>query len=175
MGSRSIYVSQIDELEAAVIGFGRRVAGRRPVDRVGHHRAVGVAIETLRGSPFARPSDRARIHAMQDVDFHVRHVDRLLESLGGVVESRADVRSTLAALDRSLAAFADRDIARLDLIDRALQRILERVERPLLRDRPVSPAVDARVRRVALHVLAVAEAARLAAPSGRTRPPATVA
>jgi hypothetical protein len=175
MGSRSVYVRQIDELEAAVIGFGQSVADRRPVDRIGHHRAVGLAIDALRGSPFARPSDRARIHAVQDVDFHVRHVDRLLETLGGVVEARADVRAALAALDRSLAAFADRDTARLDLIDRALQRILERVERPLLRDRPTASAVDARVRRVALHVLAVAEAARLAAPSGRTCPPAPVA
>jgi hypothetical protein len=177
MGTRSTYVRRIDALEASVIGFGRAVAGRHPGQRVGHHRAVSLAIDALGGSLAAEAADLARIGVVQDVEFHVRHIDRLLDGLAGDAHARPDVRAALDALDRTLVAFADRDAGRLDPIDHALQRVLERVERPLLRDRPVASAADARVRRVALHVLAVAAAVRLAVPTGAppTPTPAPVA
>jgi hypothetical protein len=53
--------------------------------------------------------------------------------------------------------------------------ILDGAERPLLRDGRGTLALDARLRRVALHVLAVAEAARLLLSPANDRPRAPVA
>ena len=172
MGTRSTYVRRIEQLEAAVIGFGRRVAGRRPGARAAHHRAVDVAVDALIGSPLAEPDDVSRIRAAQDVDFHLRHIDRLVELPAGAGR-KADLQAALAALDAALTAFEARDADRLDRIDRTIERILDTAERPLVRPGGAS-APDARLRRVALHVLAVAEAARLRAPAGRARHPAQV-
>jgi DNA-binding transcriptional MerR regulator len=174
MGTRSTYVRRIEQLEAAVIGFGRGVAQRRPGTRAAHHRAVELAVDALTGSPLAEPDDVRRIRAAQDVDFHVRHIDRLLETLVANDGPRPELRTALAALESALTAFETGDPSRLDRLDRAIERILETAERPLLRS-GVASAPDARLRRIALHVLAIAEAVRSRVPSGRTRPAAPVA
>lgn len=172
MGTRSTYLRRIEQLEAAVIGFGRRVAGRPPGARPAHHRAVDVAVDALISSPLAEPDDVSRIRAAQDVDFHLRHIDRLVATPASAAP-RPDLRAALAALDSALTAFETRDLARLDRIDRTIERILDTAERPLVRAGGAS-APDACLRRVALHVLAVAEAARVRAPADRARPPAPV-
>ena len=172
MGTRSTYVRRIEQLEAAVIGFGRSVSGRRPGARAAHHRAVDVAVDALIGSPLAEPDHVSRIRAAQDVDFHLRHIDRLVEMPAGA-GPQPDMQAALEALDSALTAFEARDSARLGRVDRTIERILDSAERPLVRAGGAS-APDARVRRVALHVLAVAEAARVRAPADRARPAAPV-
>jgi hypothetical protein len=174
MGTRSTYLRRIEQLEATVIGFGRGVAQRRPGPRAAHHRAIELAVDALAGSPMAEPDDVRRIRAAQDVDFHVRHIDRLLEAPVANDGPRPELRAALEALESALTAFETRDSSRLDRLDRAIERILETAERPLLRD-GVASAPDARLRRIALHVLAIAEAVRSRVPSGRTRPAAPVA
>jgi hypothetical protein len=84
------------------------------------------------------------------------------------------MQAALEALDSALTAFETRDSTRLGRVDRTIERILDTAERPLVRASGAS-APDARLRRVALHVLAVAEAARVRAPADRARPPAPVA
>ncbi len=172
MGTRSTYLRRIEQLEAAVVGFGRRVSGRRPGARAAHHRAVDLAVDALIGSPLAEPDDVSRIRAAQDVDFHLRHIDRLVEMPAGG-GPQPDLQAALEALDSALTAFETRDSARLGRVDRTIERILDTAERPLVRAGGAS-APDARLRRIALHVLAVAEAARVRAPADRARPPAPV-
>jgi DNA-binding transcriptional MerR regulator len=174
MGTRSTYLRRIEQFEAAVIGFGRGVAQRRPGTRAAHHRAIDRAVDALTGSPLAEPEDVRRIRTAQDVDFHVRHIDRLLETPAAKSEPRPELRAALEALESALTAFETRDSSRLDRLDRAIERILETAERPLLRDGAAS-APDARLRRIALHVLAIAEASRSRVPSGVSRPAAPVA
>ena len=173
MGTRSTYLRRIEQLEAAVIGFGHRVARRLPGARAAHHRAVDVAVDALIGSPLAEPDDVTRIRAAQDVDFHLRHIDRLVE-MPARTGPQPDMQAALEALDSALTAFETRDSTRLGRVDRTIERILDTAERPLVRASGAS-APDARLRRVALHVLAVAEAARVRAPADRARPPAPVA
>jgi hypothetical protein len=170
MGSRSTYVRRIEQLESAVIAFGRGVATRLPGPRGAHHRAIELAVDALTGSPFAEPADMRLIGALQDVDFHSRHIDRLLDTLPAPMG--ADMNAALVTLAVALDALERRDAALLHRVDTVLERILERAERPLLRDGAAVP--DARLRRVALHVLAVAETVRAVVPAARIRPPAPV-
>jgi hypothetical protein len=171
MGSRSTYVRRIEQLESAVIAFGRGVATRLPGPRAAHHRAIELAVDALMGSPLAQTDDVRLIRTLQDVDFHSRHIDRLLDTLPPPMG--ADMNAALVALAVTLDALERRDGALLDRVDSALERILARAERPLLRD-GAAAVPDARLRRVALHVLAVAEAARAVVPATRVRPPAPV-
>jgi hypothetical protein len=154
-----------------VIAFGRGVATRLPGPRAAHHRAIELAVDALTGSPLAQTSDLRLIRALQDVDFHSRHIDRLLDTLPAPVG--ADMNAALVALAVALDALERRDAALLDRVDAALERILERAERPLLRD-GAATVPDARLRRVALHVLAVADAARTVVPAASVRPAAPV-
>jgi hypothetical protein len=174
MGTRSAYVRRIEQLESAVIGFGRGVVRRRARARAAHHRAIDVAVDALVCSPFAGRGDIARVRLTQDIDFHLRHIDRLLEAPFGVYGARADVVDALEALELVLDALAARDTVGLVAADRLIERILEEAERPLVRD-GVASAPDARMRRIALHVLAIADAARTAAPADRPSPAAPVA
>jgi hypothetical protein len=170
MGSRSTYVRRIEQLESAVIGFGRGVARRRPGARAGHHRAIEAAVDALAAWPLAEADDVARIRLTQDVDFHLRHIDRLLDAPLAGYGARADVVDALEALELALGAFEARDRIGLDRADRLIERILRAAELPLH-----DGVADARLRRVALHVLAVTDAARSAAVRGRPRPAAPVA
>jgi hypothetical protein len=173
MSSRSTYDRRIEQLESAVIARGRRVAARRPGAPA--PRAIDAAVDDLLASPHAEAGDLIRIRAVQDVDFHVRHIDRLLLALAPEQLRRADTGS-LYALEIALAAVVAGDRARLERLDSTLERILDGAERPLLRDGGGTPPVlDARLRRVALHVLAVAEAARLLLGPAHDRPRAPVA
>jgi hypothetical protein len=169
MGSRSGYVRRIEQLESAVVGFGRGVVRRRARARAAHHRAIEIAVDALVCSPFAGRDDVARIRLTQDIDFHLRHIDRLLEAPLAVYGARADVVDALEALDLVLDALEARDRIGLRRADRLIERILEEAERPLVRE-GVASAPDARMRRIALHVLAIADAARTAAPTGRPAP-----
>ena len=133
MATRSTYDRRIEQLESAVVARGRRVAARRPGTAV--PRTIDAAVDDLLASPHAEAADLIRIRAVQEIDFHVRHIDRLVIALAPEQLRRADTG--------------------------ALERILDGVERPLLRDGGGTLRLDARLRRVALHVLAVAESARL--------------
>jgi hypothetical protein len=170
MGARSTFDRRIDQLASAVIARGRRVAARR--SGAPAPRPIDAAVDDLLASPHAEAGDLIRIRAIQEIDFHVRHVDRLLRELAPEQLRRADTGS-LYALEIALAALVAGDHVRLDRLDCTLERILDGAERPLLRDGGGTPALDARLRRVALHVLAVAEAARLllSPAAGRPRTP----
>jgi hypothetical protein len=172
MGSRSTYERRIDQLESAVIARGRRVASRRPGAPA--PRPVDAAVDELLASSHAEPGDLIRIRAIQEIDFHVRHIGRLLPALAPEQLRRADT-GALHALEVALAALVAGDRARLRRLDRTLERILDGAERPLLRSSAGTFALDARLRRVALHVLAVAEAARLLLSPAHERPRAPVA
>jgi hypothetical protein len=129
MGGRLTYERRIEQLESAVITRGRRVASRRrgaPAPR-----AIDAAVDDLLASSDAHADDLIRIRAIQEIDFHVRHVDRLLLALAPEQLRRADTGSL--------------------------------------------HALDARLRRSALHVLAVAEVARLLLGPAHDRPRAPVA
>ncbi len=171
MASRSTYVRRIEQLESAVIGFGRGVARRRPGVPGAHHRAIEVAVDALVTSPCATEHDLVRIRLAQDVDFHVRHIDRLLDAPAATDGSRIGVIDALEALELALAALELRDPTGLARADRLIERILADAERPLMRDGEAS-APDARLRRIALHVLAVAGIARMLGPRTRPRPTA---
>lgn len=175
MENRSTYDRRIEQLESAVVGFGHGVAQRRPAASAPHHRAVEVAVDALVGSPLAVGDDVRRIRTVQDVDFHVRHIDRLIDTLAPSDRSRPELGATLQALESALIALETRDFARLERLDRAIERILDGAERPLLVREGIASTPDARVRRAALHVLAIAEAARSLVPSGRARPATPVA
>ena len=172
MGSRSTYERRIEQLESAVVERGRRVAARRPGAPA--PRAIDAAVDDLLASPQAGAGDLIRIRAVHEIDFRVRHIDRLLPALAPEQLRRADTGS-LHALEMALAALLARDRVRLDRLDSTLERILDGAERPLLRDGRGTLALDARLRRVALHVLAVAEAARLLLSPATDRPRAPVA
>jgi hypothetical protein len=172
MGPRTTSDRRIEQLESAVTARGRRVAARRPGSRA--QRAIDAAVDDLLASPHAEAGDLIRIRAIQEIDFHVRHIDRLLPALAPEQLRRADTGS-LHALEVVLAALVAGDRARLERLDRTLERILDGAERPLLRDGGGTLALDARLRRVALHVLAVAEAARLLLTPANDRPRAPVA
>ncbi len=174
MGSRSAYLRRIEQLESAVIGYGRGVVHRRLRARGAHHRAIDIAVDALTSSPLAGRADLARIRLTQDIDFHLRHVDRLLEAPLAVYGARADVVDALQALDLVLDALEARDRVGLGRAGRLIERLLEDSERPLVHE-GVASAPDARLRRVGLHVLAIAEAARSSAPSNRPAPAAPVA
>jgi hypothetical protein len=171
MGSRSTYLRRIEQLEAAVIAFGRGVATRLPGPRAAHHRAIELAVDALTGSPLAQAADVRLIRALQDVDFHSRHIDRLFDTYPGPVAT--DMNAALVALSAALDALERRDADLLDRVDAALERILQRAERPLLRD-GAAAVPDGRLRRVGLHVLAIAEAARAVVPAAGVRPAAPV-
>jgi hypothetical protein len=158
MGSRSTYDRRIEQLESAVVARGRRVAARRPGSA--GPRTIDAVVDDLLASPHAEAADLIRIRAVQEIDFHVRHIDRLVLALAPEQLRRADT-GALRALEIALAALVAEDYARLERLDRTLERILDGAERPLLCDGGGTRALDARLRRVALHVLAVAEAARL--------------
>jgi len=147
MATRSTYDRRIEQLESAVVARGRRVAARRPGTAV--PRTIDAAVDDLLASPHAEAADLIRIRAVQEIDFHVRHIDRLVIALAPEQLRRADTG--------------------------ALERILDGVERPLLRDGGGTLRLDARLRRVALHVLAVAESARLLLRPVSDRPRAPVA
>ncbi len=172
MGTRSTYDRRIEQLESAVVARGRRVAARRP--GTAGPRTIDAAVDDLLASPRAEPGDLIRIRAVQEIDFHVRHVDRLLKTLAPEQLRRADT-GALRALEIALAALVAGDTARLDRLDATLERILDGAERPLLRDGGATLPLDARLRRIALHVLAVAEAARLLLRPAYDRPRAPVA
>jgi hypothetical protein len=172
MGSRSTYDRRIDQLESAVVARGRRVAGRRP--GTAGLRTIDAAVDDLLASPHAEAADLIRIRAVQEIDFHVRHIDRLVPALAPEQLRRADT-GALRALEIALAALVSRDGARLQRLDSTLERILDGVERPLLRDGLGALPLDARLRRVALHVLAVTEAARLLLRPAGDRPRTPVA
>jgi hypothetical protein len=172
MGTRSTYDRRIEQLESAVVARGRRVAARRP--GTAGPRTIDVAVDDLLASPHAEAADLIRIRVVQEIDFHVRHIDRLVPALAPEQLRRADT-GALRALQIALAALVARDHARLERLDRTLERILDGAERPLLRDGGGTLALDARLRRVALHVLAVAEAARLLLRPVNDRPRAPVA
>jgi hypothetical protein len=162
MGSRSTYVHRIEQLELAVVGFGHSVAGRRPAARAVHHNAVKRAVEALVGSPLARAGDVLRIRALEDVDFHVRHIDRLLDELGPQAGLQLDLRRALQALDGALTGYAAHDPAPLARLDHAVERILANA----------GPALQCRI---ALHMHAIAGAARSAAANDRIHHPVPVA
>ena len=158
MGSRSTYIRRIEQLELAVVEFGHSVAGRRPAARAAHHNAVKLAVEALVGSPLAQAGDLRRIRALQDVDFHVRHIDRLLDELGPHSGLQLDLRRALHALDVALAGFAAHDLAPLARLDHAVERMLAGAEPALLC-------------RIALHMHAIAGAVRSAAAHDRVPVP----
>jgi hypothetical protein len=172
MGARATYDRRIEQLESAVIARGRRVAARRPGGPA--VRGIDAVVDDLLASVHAQTGDVIRIRAIQEIDFHVRHIDRLIVALAPEQLRRADT-GPLHALDVALAALRAGDGERLERLDGTLERILDGVERPLLRDRGDTPAPDTRLRRVALHVLAIAETARLLLNSVRDRPRAPVA
>jgi hypothetical protein len=172
MGTRSTYDRRIDQLESVVVTRGRRVAARRP--GTAGARTIDAAVDDLLGSPHAEPADLIRIRAVQEIDFHLRHIDRLVLALAPEQLRRGDT-GALRALEIALAALVARDHVRLERLDRTLERILDGAERPLLRDSGRTLTLDARLRRVALHVLAVAEAARLLLRPASDRPRAPVA
>ena len=172
MGTRSTYGRRIAQLESAVVARGRRVAARRP--GTPGPSTIDAAVDDLLASPHADAADLIRIRAVQEIDFHVRHIDRLVLALAPEQLRRVDT-GALRALEIALAALVARDCARLERLDRTLERILDGAERPLLRDGGGTLALDARLRRVALHVLAVAEAARLLLRPVNDRPRAPVA
>jgi hypothetical protein len=172
MGSRATYERRIEQLESAVIARGRRVAARR--SGAPAPRAIDAAFDDLLASPHAEADDLIRIRAIQEIDFHVRHIDRLLPALAPEQLRRADTGS-LHALETALAALVAGDRLRLARLDSTLERILDGAERPLLRSGGGTLPLDARLRRVALHVLAVAEAARLVLTPANDRPRAPVA
>ena len=173
MRSRSTHAGRLDELEAAVLGFGRAVAAGRPSARAPHHRGVTMAVDALRAAPVATSEDRRRIAALEDVDFHLRHIDRLVETLA-LSPHAPDVRPALDALGLALTVFETRGGVRLERLDRRVGDILATVERPLL-ERGAGSVADARLRRIALHVLAVGEASGFAPPPDRTPTPAPAA
>ena len=158
MGSRSSYVRRIEQLELAVVEFGHSVAGRRPAARAAHHDAVKQAVEALVGSPLAQAGDIRRIRALEDVDFHVRHIDRLLDELGPHSGLQLDLRRALHALDVALAGFGAHDPTPLARLDHAVERILAGAEPALLC-------------RIALHMHAIAGAVRSAAAHDRVPVP----
>jgi hypothetical protein len=162
MGSRSTYVRRIEQLESAVVGFGHSVAGRRPSRRAAHHRVVKLAVEALVESPLAETRDVRRVRALQEIDFHVRHIDRLLDDLGPQAKTNLDLRRALKALDLALAGYAAHDRARLVRLDRAVERILAGVE-------------PAPVCRIALHMHAIGGVLKSVAAHDRTRRQAPVA
>jgi hypothetical protein len=172
MGTRATYDRRVEQLESAVIARGRRVAARRPGAPA--PRAIDAAVDDLLASPHAGAGDLVRIRAVQEIDFHVRHIDRLLRALAPEQLRRADT-GCLHALETALSALVAGDRVRLQRLDRTLERILDGAERPLLRDCGSTLALDARLRRVALHVLAVAEAARLLLRPATDRPRTPVA
>jgi len=172
MGTRSTYGRRIAQLESAVVARGRRVAARRP--GTPGPSTIDAAVDDLLASPHADAADLIRIRAVQEIDFHVRHIDRLVLALAPEQLRRVDT-GALRALEIALAALVARDCARLERLDRTLERILDGAERPLLRDPGGTLALDARLRRVALHVLAVAEAARLLLRALNDRPRTPVA
>jgi hypothetical protein len=156
MGSRSTYVRRIEQLESAVIGFGHSVAGRRHAGRAAHHRVVKLAVEALVGSPLADTRDVRRVRALQEVDFHVRHIDRLLDDLGPQAKTHLDLRRALKALDVALAGYAAHDLAPLGRLDQAVERVLAGAE----------PAL---VCRIALHMHAVGGVLQSAGAHDRVR------
>jgi hypothetical protein len=101
MGTRTTYDRRIEQLESAVTARGRRVAARRPGSRA--QRAIDAAVDDLLASPHAEAGDLIRIRAIQEIDFHVRHIDRLLPALAPEQLRRADTGS-LHALEVVLAA-----------------------------------------------------------------------
>jgi hypothetical protein len=169
MGSRSSQLRRVDEFEAAVVGFGRSLAEQRTSGRLAHRLATRRALEALRRPMPADDVDSRRLRAVEDVDFHLRHIDRLLDSLASGAGEGPDTAPVLAALALALETFERRDVGRLGRLDRVVGEILDGAERPLLEGGTLPTAPDARLRRVALHVLAVGDAARFAAPSERPR------
>ncbi|HEY8860017.1 MAG TPA: hypothetical protein VIM27_11240, partial [Gaiellales bacterium] len=92
------------------------------------------------------------------VDFHVRHIDRLLDELGPHSGLQLDLRRALYALDVALAGFAAHDLAPLARLDHAVERMLAGAEPALLC-------------RIALHMHAIAGAVRSAAAHDRVPVP----
>ena len=157
MGSRSTYVRRIEQLELAVVGFGHSVAGAGPPLAPHHHareggrRGAGRLAARAGGGrpPHPRP---------QDVDFHVRHIDRLLDELGPHAGLQLDLRRALQALDAALTGYAAHDPAPLARLDHAVERIL-------------ADAGPALLCRIALHMHAIAGAVRSAAAHDRAPVP----
>jgi hypothetical protein len=75
MASRSTYDRRIEQVESAFIARGRRVAARRPGAPA--PRAIDAAVVDLLASPHAEAGGLIRIRAVREIDFHVRHIDRL--------------------------------------------------------------------------------------------------
>jgi hypothetical protein len=162
MGSRSTYARRIEQLESAVVGFGHSVAGRRCSGRAAHHRVVKLAVEALISSPQADESAIRRIRMLQEVDFHLRHIDRLLADLGPQAKTHLDLRRALKALDLALAGHAAHDLAPLGRLDRAVERVL-------------ADAEPAPVCRIALHMHAIGGVLQSAGSHDRARRQAPVA
>ena len=167
MDSRTTYVGQVVRLELTVIDFGRRVARQEAGASQDRHRAVDVAIDALVTSPLAEPDDVRRIRLLEDVDFHVRHIARVLER-----PSTAQQR-VLRALELALSALQAPDPGAFVFLDSVLERMLDEAERPLLGNvGDATPHADMRI--AVLHVLAIADSARSLAPT-RLEPATAVA
>jgi hypothetical protein len=162
MGSRSTYARRIEQLESAVVGFGHSVAGRRCTGRAAHHRVVKLAVEALIASPQADEFAIRRVRMLQEVDFHLRHIDRLLDELGPQSRTHLDLRRALKALDLALAGYAGHDRGPLGRLDRAVERVLAGAE-------------PAPVCRIALHMHAIGSVLQSAGSNDRVRRQAPVA
>ena len=158
MDSRATYLRQVRQFEIAVIEFGRRVARQQAAPSPDRHRALDVAIDALVTSPLAEPADVRRIRLMEDVDFHVRHIARLLDRpIASTI--RPEPQRILEALDLALSTLQLPTPSELARLDRVLAQILDHAEQPLLRNL-AEATPHARIRSAALHVLAIADSAR---------------
>lgn len=158
MDSRTTYAGQVVRLELTVIEFGSRVARQQAGASQDRDRAVDVAIDALVTSPLAEHEDVRRIRLLEDVDFHVRQIARLLER-----PSSAQQR-VLRALELALSALHVPDPSAFALLDSVVERTLDDAERPLLGNvGDATPQAD--MRTAVLHVLAIADSARSLAPT----------
>jgi hypothetical protein len=149
MSGRGTIAGVIGELEADALRYGRHVTemladGARAAgaEELEYARLRQAIVAVARGDD-ARAADIRRIRALEDMAVHLRHIERSLEA--GV--RAGDPVRLAAALALAVAAVATRDAAALRRLDREISLILDEV------------GLTARARCLAMHVLAVGEAA----------------
>ena len=141
------------QADRAARGGGHRLRTRRRAAAAGaqsapHHRAIEVAVDALDRLAAAPPATTSAASApLQDVDFHVRQSIAWSTRSRPGDRSRPELLATLEALESALIALETRDFARLERLDRAIERILDGAERPLLVREGIASTPDARVRR----------------------------
>jgi hypothetical protein len=161
MITETTFQEQVEALENDALRFGRAVvdalnsaaAGARPECAVFENARVRHASAALLRSPRATAADVGRIRAVQEAALHIRHIERAVAADGW----RGDPRRLAAGLALALDVFVHRDLSGLRVLGRMIDVILE------------DPALGARARCAGLHVLAVAEAWRMAVPPAAPR------